>query len=66
MSNAQLNNKLKSVIKNGTEETLNFSLNLIQNFYDETNFPQKILLTDTQVLKNFIDFANGLSVNVTF
>ena len=47
-SNSQLN-KLKSAIKNGTEVTLNLSLNLICNSNDETNFPHKLLLTNTQV-----------------
>ena len=35
-------------MKNGTEVTLNLSSNLIRNFDDETNFPHKLLLTDTQ------------------
>ena len=47
LSNSQL--KLKSVIKNGTEVTLNISPNLIGNSNDETNFPRKLLLTNTQV-----------------
>ena len=51
LSNSQLN-KLKSGIKNGTEVTLNLSSNLIRNSNDETNFPQKILLTDTHVFKH--------------
>ena len=59
MSNSQLN-KLKPAIKNGTEVTLNLSSNLIGNSNDETNFPHKLLLTDTQVSKirkalNYID-----------
>ena len=48
LSNSQLN-KLKSKIKNGTEVTLNLSSNLIGNSNDETNFSNKLLLTDTQV-----------------
>ena len=36
-------------IKNGTEVTLNLSSNLIGNSNDETNFPHKLLLTNTQV-----------------
>ena len=44
---------------------MNFSLNLIRNSYDEPNFPHKILLTDTQVLKIFKAFPNGLSINIT-
>ena len=57
-SNLQLN-KLKSVIKNGTEVTLNLSSNLIRNSNDEVNFPHKLLLTDTQVSKIHKAFANG-------
>ena len=63
--NSQLN-KLKSEIKNGTEITLNLSSNLIRNFNNEINFPHKILLNDTQVLKIHKLFANGLSVNIKF
>ena len=48
LSNSQLN-KLKSAIKNGTEVTLNLSSNLIGSSNDETNFPHKFLLTNTQV-----------------
>ena len=58
LSNLQLN-KLKSVIKNGTKVTLNLSSNLIRNSNDETNFPHKLLLTDTQVSKIHTVFANG-------
>ena len=50
LSNSHLS-KLKSGIKNGTEVTLNLSSNLIRNSSDETNFPHKLLLTDTQVSK---------------
>ena len=50
LSNSQLI-KLKSGIKNGTEATLNLPTNLIGNSNDETNFPRKLLLTDTQVSK---------------
>ena len=65
LSNSQLI-KLKSIIKNGTEVTLNFSSNLIGNSNDETNFPHKWLLTDTEVSKIFKAFANGSSANVKF
>ena len=34
------------LVKNGTEVTLNLPLNLIENPNDETNIPQKLLLTD--------------------
>ena len=61
LSNWQFN-KLKSGIKNGTEVTLN----LIGNSNDETDFPRKILLTDTQVSKIHKAFANGSSANIKF
>ena len=47
-SNSEFN-KLKSAIKNGTEVALNISSNLIGNSNDETNFPQKLLLTETKI-----------------
>ena len=65
LSNPQLK-KLKSGIKNGTKVNLNLSSNLIGNSIDETNFPHKILLTDTQVSKICKDFANGSSANINF
>ena len=57
LSNSQIN-KLKSGIKNGTEVTLNPSSNLIRNSNDETNFPHKLLLTNTQVSRLRKAFAN--------
>ena len=65
LSNSQLN-KLRSGIKNGTELTLNLSSNLIGNSNDETNFPHKILLTDTQVSKICKAFAKSSSANIKF
>ena len=56
LSNLQLN-KLKPAIKNGTEVTLNFLSNLIGSSNDKTDFPHKLLLTDTQVSKTFKAFA---------
>ena len=54
-------------MKNGTEVTLNLSSNLIRSSNDETNFPHKLLLiTDPQISKIHIDFANGLSANIKF
>ena len=50
LSNSQLN-KLKFAIKDETEVTLNLSSNLIGNSNDETNFPHKLLLTNTEVSK---------------
>ena len=47
-SNSQFN-KLKSAIKNESEVALNISSNLIGNSNDKTNFPQKLLLTETKI-----------------
>ena len=44
LSNSQLNNKLKSAIKKETEVLLRLSSNMIGD--NETNFPQKLLLTN--------------------
>ena len=63
--NSQIN-KLKSSVKNGNEVTLNLSLNLIGSSNDETNFPHKLLLTDTQVSKIRKPLANGSSANMKF
>ena len=63
--NSQLN-KLKSGIKKGTEVSLDIKSNLIENSNGETNFPHKILLTDTQVSKIRKAFGNGLSANIKF
>ena len=58
--------KLKSRIKNSAKLTLNLSSNLIGNSNDETNFPHKLLLTDTQVSDVYKAFANGSSANIKF
>ena len=47
LSNSQLN-KLISGIKIETEVTLNFSLSMIGNSNDETNFLRKLLINDWQ------------------
>ena len=39
---------------------------MIENSNDETNFPHKMLLTDTQVLNICKAFENGSSANVKF
>ena len=62
MSNLQLN-KLKSRIKNSTNVTLNPSSNVVGDSNDETNFPHKLLSTNTQVSKIRKAFANGSSAN---
>ena len=56
--------KLKSASKN-RNVTLNISSNLIGNS-NETNFPPKLLLTDTQVSKICKAFANDSSANIKF
>ena len=63
LSNSQLN-KLKSGIRDCTEVTLVFSSNVIGD--DKTNFPQKLLLTNTQVSKICKSFANGSSASIKF
>ena len=45
LSNFQLN-KLKSAIKNETEEVLRLSPNMIGDSNDEDNVPHELLLTD--------------------
>ena len=65
MSNSHLN-KLKSAIKDGTEVTLNLSLNLVGNSNNWTTFPYKLLLTNIQVSKICKTFATGLSANIKF
>ena len=39
---------------------------MIGNSNDETNFPHKLLLTDTQVSKILKAFANDSSANIKF
>ena len=56
--------KLKSGIKNGTEVTSNVSSNLIRNSNDETNFPHKLLSTNTQVSRFHKAFENDSSANI--
>ena len=64
LSNPQLN-KLKSGINNVTEVTLYLSLNwLVTNFL--TNFPHKLLSTNTNVSKLCMAFASNSSVQIRF
>ena len=42
------------------------SSNLIERSNDETNFPHKLFLTNTQVSKILKTFANGSSTNIKF
>ena len=57
-------NKFKSGIKNGTQETLKLSSNVISDTIHDTDFPQKLLLTNTEVSKIHKGFANGSTVNI--
>ena len=63
LSNAQLN-KSQLGITNGPEVTLNLSSNVIGDSNDETNFPLKLLLTDTQNSRLSKAFADNLSANI--
>ena len=58
LSNSQLN-ELKSAIKNETEMVLRLSSNMIGD--NGTNFPHKLLLTNSQVAnlrKTFVDYLS--------
>ena len=57
LSNSQLH-KLKSAITNETDAVLRLSSNMIGNPNDETNFPHKLSLTNTQVANLRKAFAN--------
>ena len=60
LSNSRLNNS-RSTMKNGTEVTLNISLNLIGSSNDETNFPKTQLPKIVQMggfAGNFVDLLN--------
>ena len=61
LSNSQLN-KLKSETKNETEVVLRLSSKMIGD--NETNFPQKLLLTNRQVSNLRKAFANYLSADI--
>ena len=65
MFNSQIN-KLKSKITDGTLITLNLSSNAVGESNDETNFPHKLLLTNTHVSKTCNAFTNGSSANIKF
>ena len=63
LPNLQLN-KLKCGIINGTGVILKLSSNIVDDANGENNFPHKLLLTNTQVLKPCKAFANNLSTNI--
>ena len=67
MSNLHFS-KLKSGIKSDTEVTLKISANVVGNSNDHSNnlwnFPHKLLLINTQVLRLHKAFANNSSANM--
>ena len=63
LPNSKLN-KLKLGMKNNTDITWNLSSNTIGNSNDETNFPHKLLLTNTQASSLCKVFANNWSSNL--
>ena len=63
LSNSQLN-KLKSAMKNETDVVLRLSSNMIGNSDDETNFPDKLLLTNRQVANLRKAFAKNTSPDI--
>ena len=65
LSNSQLN-KLKTVIKNGTDVVLRLSSNLVGNLDDETNFPHELLLTNRETLSLRKAFNNHTSADMRF
>ena len=63
LSNSQLN-KLKSSIKNETDVVLRISSNMVGNSNDNTNFPNKLLLTNRQVANIRKAFAKNTSIDI--
>ena len=61
LSNSQLN-KFKSAIKNETKVVLRLSSNMIGD--NETDFPDKLLLTNRQVANIRKAFANNSSIDI--
>ena len=50
--------------KKGTKVTLKRSSNVVGDSMDETDFAQKLFLTNTQFLRLHKDFANNSSANI--
>ena len=63
LSNSQL--KLKSGIKNGTEVSLSYPSNVIGHSNNQTNFTNKLLLTDIQVSRLRKVFGNNSSGKIS-
>ena len=55
--------ELKSVTTNVTEVTLKISSNVFGDFNDEKNFPQKLLLTNTQSFAKLFQITPHLIQN---
>ena len=63
--NAKLSNSIKMEYnKKWTEVTLNLWSNIIGDSIVDNNFPNKLLLTNTQNLKLCKAFANNSSANI--
>ena len=63
LSHSQIN-KIKSVIKIGTEVNLKILSKIAGDSNDENNFPNKLLLTNAQVSKLCKAFANRSTANI--
>ena len=63
MSNLKLN-RSKSGIKDGTEKTFKFLSYIFGDSNYQNNFPDKLLLTNTQVLRLRKALANSSSANI--
>ena len=62
LANSQLNQS-KSGIENSAEVTLRLSSYVVGDYNDNTDFPHKLLLTNTQVLRLRKALANNSSAN---
>ena len=64
MVSSSLLNKLNFALKYETEAVLRVSSNIIGNINDETNFPHKLFLTNTQVANLHEASTNNSPVNI--
>ena len=53
-------------VNTGTKVTLNLSSNVVGDSNGETNFPHRLLLTNTRVSRLRKTFANNSSANIKF
>ena len=56
--NVKLYNSQLNKLENGTKVTLNLSSNVIGTSNEETSFPHKLYLTNTQVSRSCKPFSN--------